>query len=291
MTATSGLPISPLDCTDSGANGTCMTIPCPESLRLVHPQQDKDALLRAYVGELSSHSGPGAGSGCHGRPPIAGALRLPRRLVSSDTSARSAGISGRRWEKQAPQIFGRPIPWEARSTPSFSPAYSTPGRTARASRRARDCHVTHATWMLDADLFVHGSNADGARECSARRADARLHTLLPGMATRSKQGWFRNHHRAGRKSRRGPDVLRVAGRSGSDGREWKDSRTRKRSLAAANELLPGKTAEWSISLSALPATAKTVLIRIANPMPGGHPVAFANAEMSTVLARMVDVDP
>ena len=27
----------------------------------------------------------------------------------------------------------------------------------------------------------------------------------------------------------------------------------------------------------------SILLRIANPMPGGHPVAFANAEMSTVL--------
>jgi hypothetical protein len=48
-------------------------------------------------------------------------------------------------------------------------------------------------------------------------------------------------------------------------------------------LLPGQTAAWSISLNALPRATKLVLIRIANPMPGGHPVAFANAEMATVL--------
>jgi hypothetical protein len=49
------------------------------------------------------------------------------------------------------------------------------------------------------------------------------------------------------------------------------------------ELLPGKTADWSISLNHLPSASKTVLLRIANPMPGGHPVAFANTEMSSVL--------
>jgi hypothetical protein len=47
-------------------------------------------------------------------------------------------------------------------------------------------------------------------------------------------------------------------------------------------LLPGNSAGWNISFNALPADAKTILLHIANPMPGGHPVAFANAEMSTV---------
>jgi hypothetical protein len=50
------------------------------------------------------------------------------------------------------------------------------------------------------------------------------------------------------------------------------------------ELLPGKTAEWSISLNSLADASRTALLRIANPMPGGHSVAFANGEMSTVVS-------
>ena len=47
-------------------------------------------------------------------------------------------------------------------------------------------------------------------------------------------------------------------------------------------LLPGKKAEWSAVLDTPLDRIKAVLLRIANPMPGGHPVAFANAEMGTM---------
>lgn len=46
-------------------------------------------------------------------------------------------------------------------------------------------------------------------------------------------------------------------------------------------LLPGDSADWSVKLDALAKSAADVLLRIPNPMQGGHPVAFANAEMST----------
>ena len=49
-------------------------------------------------------------------------------------------------------------------------------------------------------------------------------------------------------------------------------------------LLPGQAASWSVSLNSLPSSAKTVLLRIANPMRNGHSVAFANAEMGTVIS-------
>jgi hypothetical protein len=55
-------------------------------------------------------------------------------------------------------------------------------------------------------------------------------------------------------------------------------------------LLPGKTTEWSVSLQAVPHSAKTLVLRIANPMPGGHPVAFANAEMGTVRPGWLTLD-
>lgn len=47
-------------------------------------------------------------------------------------------------------------------------------------------------------------------------------------------------------------------------------------------LLPRKKAEWSGVLATPLDSVRTVLLQIANPLPGGHPVAFANAEMGTV---------
>jgi len=47
-------------------------------------------------------------------------------------------------------------------------------------------------------------------------------------------------------------------------------------------LMPGRSGDWSVTVDGLPEDASAVLLRIANPMPGGHPVAFANAEMGTV---------
>ncbi len=50
------------------------------------------------------------------------------------------------------------------------------------------------------------------------------------------------------------------------------------------ELLPGMAAQWRVPLNVVPNSAKTLVLRIANPMPGGHAVAFANAEMATLSA-------
>jgi hypothetical protein len=47
-------------------------------------------------------------------------------------------------------------------------------------------------------------------------------------------------------------------------------------------LFPGQKAEWSAGPSTPPDGVRAVLLRIANPMRSGHPVAFANAEIGTV---------
>jgi hypothetical protein len=48
-------------------------------------------------------------------------------------------------------------------------------------------------------------------------------------------------------------------------------------------LLPGQTTEWRIPLGAVPRKSTNLLIRIANPIPKGHPVVFANAESGTLI--------
>jgi hypothetical protein len=52
-----------------------------------------------------------------------------------------------------------------------------------------------------------------------------------------------------------------------------------RALWPLATLLPGKSADWSLTLNALPGDAAAILLHIPNLMRGGHPIAFANAEM------------
>jgi uncharacterized protein DUF4832 len=49
------------------------------------------------------------------------------------------------------------------------------------------------------------------------------------------------------------------------------------------KLLPGETTELNARLEALPKGAKAIVLRIANPLPKGHAVVFANAEMGTLI--------
>jgi glycosyltransferase involved in cell wall biosynthesis len=49
-------------------------------------------------------------------------------------------------------------------------------------------------------------------------------------------------------------------------------------------LLPGKSVEWSITFNSTPNRTKAVVLRLTNPMPGGHVITFANAEMGSVKA-------
>jgi len=47
-------------------------------------------------------------------------------------------------------------------------------------------------------------------------------------------------------------------------------------------LLPNTASDWTLTFDAIPPSATAILLHIPNPMSGGHPIAFANAEMSTV---------
>jgi hypothetical protein len=141
--------------------------------------------------------------------------------------------------------------------------------------------TTHSTWMLDSNLFT-------AVHTPAERANALRVERLLGYTLYCRE-WQLIRNKDGsatitvRVENRGVapmyyawpvevEALDATGRiAGQGSASWP--------LPA---LLPGKTAEWSISLNSLPDASRTALLRIANPMPGGHPVAFANAEMSTV---------
>jgi hypothetical protein len=142
--------------------------------------------------------------------------------------------------------------------------------------------TTHATWMLDSELFV--STHTSPERVSALRAARMLGYTLYGQEwqiVRSSNGSAKITIRV---ENRGVAPMYYAWPAEAEALDGDGKIVAQGSAVwPLPTLLPGKTAAWSISLGALPRAAKSVLIRIANPMPGGHPVAFANAEMSTVL--------
>jgi hypothetical protein len=142
--------------------------------------------------------------------------------------------------------------------------------------------TTHATWMLDSALFETAPTP--VERMNALRAERMLGYALycqEWRVVRNKEGTatltvqVENHGVAPIYYSWPIEVKALDGTGkivGQGNAVWP--------LPA---LFPGKALEWSVSLNALPSKATTVVLRIANPMPGGHVVAFANAEMGTVL--------
>lgn len=149
--------------------------------------------------------------------------------------------------------------------------------------------TTHATWMLDADLFKTTPTPE--QKANALRATRMMGYALYCAAARMAPGRNGSSELTVRMEDRGvapfyylwPAELQALDASG-------------KVVAQAlvdwplPSLLPGKKAEWSATLVASPNLIKRVLLRIANPMPGGHPVAFANAEMGSVRDGWLTLD-
>jgi hypothetical protein len=140
--------------------------------------------------------------------------------------------------------------------------------------------TTHATWLLDASLFEAPATAE--ERANALRAARMMGYTLFRAATRMTHAPDGSAQLTVRIENRGaapfyyvwPAELEALDVSGK-------VVVRARADWPLPSLLPGRKAEWSAELRAAPETIRTVLLEIANPMPGGRPVAFANAEMGT----------
>ena len=140
--------------------------------------------------------------------------------------------------------------------------------------------TTHATWMLDNDLFQHRSTA--AEKGNALRADRMLGYTLFCSAVQLVRSMDGSVVISVRIENRG-----VAPFYSSWPVEFQAvDAGRIRAEAQANwplsTLLPGEQAEYQASIPNLPGRPATILMRLVNPLPNGHPVVFANVEMSTV---------
>jgi hypothetical protein len=139
--------------------------------------------------------------------------------------------------------------------------------------------TTHATWMLDEDLFERRSTP--AEKAAALRMDRMLGYTLFCSAVQLVRLPDGSAAISVRIENRG-----VAPFYASWPVEFEAvDADRAESVTQANwplaKLLPGEEAEYRVSIPDLPASA-TILMRLVNPLSNGHPVTFANAEMGTV---------
>jgi hypothetical protein len=145
---------------------------------------------------------------------------------------------------------------------------------------AEAIQTIHATWMIDYDLFRRKPSP--AERAAALRAQSRMGYTF-----------FCRSARVVQEDGTASVQLEVENQGGAP--IYYAWQTEAEALDASGaviargqaawpllQLLPGKTAAWSIPFDTLPGNAQTILVRIRNPMPGGHDVAFANAEMGTV---------
>jgi len=140
--------------------------------------------------------------------------------------------------------------------------------------------TTHATYMLDAALFTHPTsvsaqkNALGAQRMLGYKlfcASSKMVRNKDGSATVTvrieNRGVAPIYYAWPVEVESTDRAMRVVGRG--------------RATWPLPTLLPGKVAEWSVTLNSDSDHGTRVFLRIANPMSGGHNVAFTNAEMGT----------
>jgi Domain of unknown function (DUF4832) len=149
--------------------------------------------------------------------------------------------------------------------------------------------TTHATWMLDADLFSTSPTAE--ERTNAMRAARLMGYMLYCAAVRMVPGQNESTEITVRIENRGVAPFYYMWPA-----ELQALDSHRKVIAQAGavwplpSLLPGKKVEWSALLHAPPGGIRSVLLRIANPMQGGYPVSFANAEMGTVRDGWLTLD-
>jgi hypothetical protein len=141
--------------------------------------------------------------------------------------------------------------------------------------------AVHATWMLDNRLFEKSPAKE--ERTNALRAERMLGYTLFCSAARLARASDGSAMISARMENRGVAPFYAS---------WPvelaalDSEGKVVGRGQANwplaTLLPGQTSEWNARLEALPEGVREIVIRIANPMPNGHPVVFANEEMGTL---------
>jgi hypothetical protein len=142
--------------------------------------------------------------------------------------------------------------------------------------------TTHATWMMDAALFT--ANSTPAERANALRAQRMMGYTLYCSASRLDVGAGGTTTLRVRIENRGVAPFYAKWPVDVEILNKKHKPVAEVSVHWPLEtLLPGHMAEWTASLGVLDKRAQFIAFRVVNPMEHGHPVAFANASMSSLL--------
>lgn len=139
--------------------------------------------------------------------------------------------------------------------------------------------TTHATWMLDEDLFERRSTPE--EKAGALRVDRMLGYTLYCSAVQLIRLPDGSAAISVRIENRGVAPFYAAWPVELQAVDAGEILLVKQADWPLSKLLPGEEAEYHVTLPNLPGPA-TILMRVVNPLSNGHPVAFANAEMGTV---------
>jgi len=244
-------------------------------------QKDKDALLRAYV--ESFHRTPVMVR----YPKVTDDRRLLAHFGFHDDSFLWDTLGPENWQFwPIMERYGTTEAWRSRPIggeiyPQLQDVIWDKWPNSKGQDVRTAITRTHATWMLDSGLFK--TELTTTQRANALRAERMLGYTLFCAAAKTTRGKEGSTVLTVRVENRGvapiyytwPVDLQALDASGNligqTRVDW-----------PLPSLLPGKKAEWSGVLATPLDSVRTVLLQIANPMPGGHPVAFANAEMGTV---------
>jgi hypothetical protein len=243
-------------------------------------QRNKDALLRAYAESFARTLV------LIRYPKITDDRRLLAHFGFHDDSFLEDTLGSQRWQFwPLMQQFGTTEAWRTRPIggeirPEFQAALWDQWPNVEGQDIKTAISTTHATWMLDDGLFKTSPTSE--ERTNALRAERLMGYTLFCIASRIAPGKGASTEVSVRIENRGvapfyyswPAELRAL-----DARGQVIGETR--IVWPLPSLLPGKSAEWNAVLDVPEDGIRSVLLRIANPMPGGRPVSFSNAEMGT----------
>jgi hypothetical protein len=244
-------------------------------------QKDKDALLRTYVDSFKRTLVMVR------YPKVTNDRELLAQFGFHDDSFLQDTLGPEEWQFwPSMERYGTTEVWKWRPVggeirPELQDELWDKWPNAKGQDVALAIAATHATWLLDENLFKTPQTEE--QRANALRAERMLGYTFYCAASRMVRGQDGSAVVTVRVENRGVapiyygwavdlEALDTIGKVAA----------RARVAWPLPALLPGRGAEWTAVLDAPPGEIRTVLLQVANPMPGGHPIAFANAEMGTI---------
>jgi hypothetical protein len=244
-------------------------------------QQDKDAVLMAYRASFSRTTV------LVRYPTVTSDSELLGNFGFHDDSFLNDTLGPDAWQFQRQTEAARAVDhWQTQPVggeiyPQLQAGLFDAGPEHTGEDATTAIFITHATWMLDNDLFARRSTP--AERANALRVDRLLGYTLFCSAVQLVRLTDDSAAISVRIENRG--VAPFYALWPVEFEAVKAGRTLAVEQASwtLSKLLPGKEAEYLVVIPHLPRRRPAmILMRLVNSLPNGHPVVFANKEMGTV---------